>query len=54
MPYDKDLEFLWLRTSSTIGLLSTQRHFGYLGKDLDVTVRTGQPTVYGLLNSISF
>lgn len=47
LPYDRDIEIIWKRTASTLGLLSTRRHFGYIGEDVSFTLRKGQSNVFG-------
>lgn len=47
LPYDANLERLWLLTSSTLGLLATRRHYGYIGDDVAFTLRAGQSSEFG-------
>ena len=47
LPYDRDIEIIWKKTASTLGLLSIRRHFGYIGEDVSFTLRKGQSNVFG-------
>ena len=47
LPFDEDLQFIWTRTASTLGLLATRRHYGYIGDDVSFDLRAGQSNEFG-------